>query len=523
MTKHADGPRAAPTLPVVVALLAFLLIQGVIYFDAIQVLVRRWLNEDEYGHGPLLVLLAVYFFVQNLDKINALQAEKRYIGLLLIIASSALFLAGEISALLLLIHYALVGTIGGILICLYGFRVVRLVYPSIILLLFAIPLPYFLQTELTISLQLISSYIGVAIIKALSIPAYLEGNVIDLGILKLQVVEACAGLRYMFSLLSFGFICAYIYQAELWKRLFILLSAVPITILMNSIRIAVVGILVHHSGIPAAEGFSHQFQGMAIFLVCIVILLFEMWLLTKIGSARKSLFSTIAIETVEQPAAGNLPAVNMRLYLLSIAVIVCFYMLQTALANRTEAIPQRKNFVHFPLVIERWAGHAMPIQKANLETLKLSDYLSVDYREPETSIPVNFYVAYYESQRKEASPHSPRVCIPGDGWEIADISRRQLVLTTTHTAIAYNRAIIKKGNSTQLVYYWFQQRGRFIANEYLMKWYLFYDAVTMNRSDGALVRLVTPVLANEPIEISDQRLVQFLNNAVPHTLDYIPD
>lgn len=523
MNTNADNSRAAPKVPVIAALLAFLLIQGLVYFDAIQVLIRRWLNEDEYGHGPLLVVLAVYFFAQNLDRINALQVDKRHLGLLLIVASSALFLAGEISALLLLIHYALVGTIGGILICLYGIRVIRLVYPSIILLLFAIPLPYFLQTELTISLQLISSYIGVAIIKALSIPAYLEGNVIDLGILKLQVVEACAGLRYMFSLLSFGFICAYIYRAELWKRIFILLSAVPITILMNSARIAVVGILVHHSGIQAAEGFSHQFQGIAIFLVCIAILLLEMWLLTKIGPVRKSLLSTIAAESVEQSATANPRPLHIRLYLLSVAVIVCFFVLKIALANRTEAIPERKNFVHFPTVIEQWAGHSIPIQKANLDTLKLSDYLSVDYREPETSIPVNFYVAYYESQRKEASPHSPRVCIPGDGWEIADISRRELALTATETVIAYNRAIIKKGDSTQLVYYWFQQRGRFIANEYLMKWYLFYDAVTINRSDGALVRLVTPVLPNEPLEKSDQRLVLFLNAAVPHTLDYIPD
>lgn len=523
MTNQSDNVSVIPRVPNIVALLVFLLIQGVVYFDAIQVLVRRWLNEDEYGHGPLLVLLAVYFFWQNLDKINALHADRRYLGLLLIIASSALFLAGEISALLLLIHYALIGTICGILICLYGFRVVRVVYPSIILLLFAIPLPYFLQTELTISLQLISSYIGVAIIKALSIPAYLEGNVIDLGVMKLQVVEACAGLRYMFSLLSFGFICAYIYQAELWKRLFILLSAIPITILMNSTRIAVVGILVHHSGIQAAEGFSHQFQGMAIFLVCIVVLLLEMWLLTKIGTSRKSLLSTIAIETVEQPAANHSQALNIRLYLLSIMVIIGFFIVQTALVNRTETIPQRKNFVHFPLVIGQWTGHAIPIQKINLEALKLSDYLSVDYREPETGIPVNVYIAYYESQRKEASPHSPRVCIPGDGWEIADISRRQLLLTQTNTTVAYNRAIIKKGSSTQLVYYWFQQRGRFIANEYLMKWYLFYDAVTINRSDGALVRLVTPVLPNESIEKSDQRLVLLLNKTVPYTADYIPE
>ena len=85
-----------------------------------------------------------------------------------------------------------------------------------------------------------------------------------------------------------------------------------------------------------------------------------------------------------------------------------------------------------------------------------------------------------------------------------------------------NRAVIQKGDSKQLVYYWFQQRGRTITNEYLVKWYLFYDALTMNRTDGSLIRLVTSVGNTEAIEKADHRLQAFMRQLVPELQGYIP-
>ena len=129
----------------------------------------------------------------------------------------------------------------------------------------------------------------------------------------------------------------------------------------------------------------------------------------------------------------------------------------------------------------------------------------------------NFYIAYYQSQRKGVSPHSPRVCIPGGGWEIAELQR---VTAGNHPI---NRVIIKKGNQRQLVYYWFQGHGRIVANEYMNKWYLLMDAMFKNRTDGALVRVVTSVAPHEQIEAADQRLLNFMAQAEPELAEYILD
>jgi len=147
----------------------------------------------------------------------------------------------------------------------------------------------------------------------------------------------------------------------------------------------------------------------------------------------------------------------------------------------------------------------------------------VNYTQPETGSNVNFYSAYYESQRTGASVHSPKACMPGDGWQITQMGQSVIPdIKLEDRDVQLNRAVIQKGESRQLVYYWFQQRGRMITNEYLMKWYIFFDAIAMNRTDGSLIRLVTNVGTAEDIELADLRLQAFMKDLMPEIPAYIP-
>jgi EpsI family protein len=188
-----------------------------------------------------------------------------------------------------------------------------------------------------------------------------------------------------------------------------------------------------------------------------------------------------------------------------------------------EIIPQRKAFLNFPLQLDEWQGHREYIEQKYLDTLKMTDYIVANYQSADATGAVNFYSAYYASQRKGASVHSPRSCIPGDGWQITSFGQRDFSgLLVEGKPLRINRAVIEKGEYKQLVYYWFQQRGRSITNEYMVKWYLFYDAIAMHRTDGALVRLVTSLDKGQDIEVADQRLQAFMTDMVKVLPDYLP-
>jgi EpsI family protein len=131
---------------------------------------------------------------------------------------------------------------------------------------------------------------------------------------------------------------------------------------------------------------------------------------------------------------------------------------------------------------------------------------------------VNFYVAYYGSQRAGASAHSPRSCLPGGGWRIESHTQKEL-----QDGVAVNRFVISMGESRQLVYYWFKQRDRNITNEFMVKWYLFWDALTRNRTDGALIRLTSMVQPGEEIEDAETRLREFASVALDPLTTYVPD
>ena len=186
-------------------------------------------------------------------------------------------------------------------------------------------------------------------------------------------------------------------------------------------------------------------------------------------------------------------------------------------------IPERRVFAEFPLKIADWKGATGTLEENILESLKTEDYIISDYVN-ENGRMVNFYVAYYADQAAGSAAHSPRACIPGGGWLIKELTVKTLDgVKFEGKPLKVNRLLIKKGDYTQVVYYWFQQRGRDITNEWLVKWFLFWDAMTRNRTDGALVRLTAFVNPGEDEAVADARLVEFAKVVNPYLSDYIPE
>ena len=208
---------------------------------------------------------------------------------------------------------------------------------------------------------------------------------------------------------------------------------------------------------------------------------------------------------------------------------VCLYCWQVLLVSsiyvqgKENFIPDRRVFAEFPLTIEEWKGRTGTIEDNILESLKSEDYFLSDFVNQDGSV-VNFWVAYYADQAAGSAAHSPRACIPGGGWLIKDLKVIPLdEIQVNGKPLAVNRLLIKKGDYTQVVYYWFKQRDRNVTNEWLVKWYLFWDAMTRNRTDGALVRLTALVPPGSELADADRNLIEFARTVYPYLSDYIPD
>ncbi len=476
-------------------------------------------GSEEYSHGMIIPFIALLIGWHGLAETKP-EIRPSWWGIGSLLISGIFLTLGTLANFPTIGQYGFILAITGITTAYLGTKATKILAPAFIYLLFAIPLPHLVYANLSGQLQLISSNIGVFILEAVGISVFQEGNIIDLGEYKLQVVEACSGLRYLFPLMSFGYLVAYMLDDRIWKRVLIFFSTIPIAIGMNSLRIAAVGISVNFWGQEMAEGFLHDFEGWVIFLLCVALLIIELLVLQRIGSKghfRSEIFSI---------PNGKITSGNIRFAPPTLAAIIICATLATifgaGLADKHDEItPKHKDFSFFPNVIGGWHGKQQYLDGDLLNGLQLTDYLMSDYKINDEKIPVNLYVAYYAKQKIGSSAHSPANCIPGGGWQITDKSIKTITLMDG-LKLKVSRLLIRRGDAAQLVYYWFDERGRNVTETSYAKLYIMLDSIKLKRSDGALIRLITQIEKKEDIENADKRLVQFLSKSYPVIKDFLP-
>jgi exosortase D (VPLPA-CTERM-specific) len=453
--------------------------------------------RPEYSHGYLIPPLALLIGWHALAEARP-TPQPSWQGGAWIIAGHLLLILGILSTFNSAALYGLVLVLVGLVVGVAGTRAAWVLAPAFIYLCFAIPPPDFLYVSASTKLQLLASTLAVDALDAFGIPVGQDGNVIDLGAYRLQVAEACSGLRYLFPLVSFGVLAAILLRDRLWKRVVLVVSALPIAIGLNVARIVIVGLTVDRWGIGMAEGFLHGFEGWSIFVVCAGLLLSEVWILSRIARDPQSRFR---LDLLALPRWGGirLPALRPSALVatcgLVIVATVSLALGQRLLPVRADPAP-RDLAATIPLSLGPWQGRPWAIAPEDLRALDLTHYFMADFREGPDGPPVNLYVAYYGSQSIGSAVHSPANCIPGGGWTILD--RRPASLPAAAAGpdgpvIRVNRLTTRRGARTQLVYYWFDQRGRDLTEEWQVKWYLFRDRLTTGRSDGYLMRLVTDI------------------------------
>ena len=526
MTEKDTSSKILPVqsfagVPLLIAV-AVIVSLAVIFADGFAWMFHKW-GQEEYNHGYLIPVVALYLFWLRTDQLESTNLSGSWVAPLFVIAALGAFVLGELSSIYQIIEYGFLLALFGIILSSVGWAGFRIIWVPFVYLFFMIPLPSFVYQGLSSELQLISSQIGVAVIRLFGISVFLEGNVIDLGIYQLQVAEACSGLRYLFPLMSFGFLCAAIYRGAWWHKAIIFLSTIPVTIFMNSFRIGVIGVLVHNFGIEQAEGFLHYFEGWIVFMACVGILFLEMWVFAKMGARR--FMDVFGLDIPPLTTLKELLPRHVSPQLIASAVILGFgVVMALSIQSREVRIPDREAFSTFPLAIGAWSGRDSVIEDQNvLNTLAADDYFLGEYRNRENGDSVGLWIAYYQEQRKGRAVHSPRACLPGGGWQIETFEQHTLDnMGPNSEPYVVNRAVIAQGDMRQLVYFWFVERGRVQTNEYAVKWGIFWDALTKNRTDGALVRVITFVPDISEMGNADKRIESFIRALNPKLAYYLP-
>ncbi len=505
------------------------LLLGAIYAQSIAYLVLQWYRDENYGHGFFIPVISLCLLWAARDRLRTVERVGSWWGFAVVAVGLALYFVGEFATLYVVLHLSLWVVTIGLVLAAIGWRAMGTIAFPLLYLLVMIPLPDFLHQQLSGRLQLLSSQWGVGFLELVGVTALREGNVIDLGTTQLQVVEACSGLRYLFPLSALALICAYLFDDRMWKRIALFLVSIPIAVGLNIFRIGMTGLLVDTYGVEIAEGFFHAFSGWLLFVTGLVLLAGAAVALGRIGARgrRRSLLDLFGSRprSVKTETIASTPKAwwSSPAYLLSVTALIPVLVASTQLASREEVPPPRLAFTDFPMDVGEWRGRSVAMDQVYLNALRFDDYVLADYRLSDAPA-INFYVAYYRSQKKGQSAHSPRTCMPGGGWEIASLRRMEVPGTApADVALEVNRTVIKKGDAQQVVWYWFQERGRIVTSEYLVKFYLLWDAMTRNRTDGALVRLTTAVQPGESEAQVDGRLASFVKRMRPLLAQHIPN
>lgn len=184
-------------------------------------------------------------------------------------------------------------------------------------------------------------------------------------------------------------------------------------------------------------------------------------------------------------------------------------------------VPLTRSFSTFPLSLGRWEGTPLSISQGEKDILKADDYALVNYAPAGGGTPVLFYSAYYRHQTAARNIHSPKNCLPGSGWAVLRSRVIEVDLKGSGEGkVKVNEAVIQKGLDTQVVLYWYQERGRIFDNEYWGRFYLVKDALTLHRTDGALVRLSMPMTGTVQKTVESE--VHLLQSLSPLLAQYIP-
>jgi exosortase len=274
-----DGQRLRAVAPglIVRRHWQILVLAGVLlalYAPVVVGLVVNWYQDPDYSHGFFVPLMSGYLIWRKRDELLRLPVRPSFDGFFLVLGSVALLFLGSLGAELFLTRIALLGTLIGLIVYFFGWGTLRPISFPLGFLLLMIPLPVLVYNEIVFPLQFMASSFATSVLDALNIfPVLREGNILVLPHHRLEVVEACSGIRSLISLITLALGYGYFAEGSRYVRIALVLAMLPLAVVSNGLRVVGTAVLTYYWGPKAAEGFVHSLSGWVVFLVATTLLL----------------------------------------------------------------------------------------------------------------------------------------------------------------------------------------------------------------------------------------------------------
>lgn len=260
-----------------------LILLAVLYAPVVPSMVGDWYNDPNYSHGFLVPLISAYFMWERRAALRTAVIAPSNFGLVVIAGSLLLLIFGFVGTEYFTMRSSLVFLLAGIVLYWFGWQVLWVSALPIGFLIFMVPLPYIVYDALAFPLKLLVTKFSVISLKSMGVVVWQEGNIIQFPETVLEVADACSGMRSLMSLLALSVAYAFFLQFTVLKRFVLVLLAVPIAVFTNMLRVIGTGFLAQYYGAAVAEGFFHEFAGLAVFGLAMVFLVFAGTVLGRVG------------------------------------------------------------------------------------------------------------------------------------------------------------------------------------------------------------------------------------------------
>ena len=238
-----------------------------VYYRVLAKLVTDWWQIPDFSHGFLVPIFAAYLVWVKRKTLAETRISPAWSGIAVVVMGLVVLLLGVFGAELFLSRVSLVIVLAGLVLCFGGYQLLRELRFPLLVLLLAIPIPAIIFNEITLPLQMLASKLASALLPLFGVPVLREGNVIELPAMKLEVAEACSGIRSLMSLFTLSVFYGYFLERTFLRRTILALASIPIAIATNAVRILGTGLCVQYWDPDKALGFFHEFSGLVMFLV----------------------------------------------------------------------------------------------------------------------------------------------------------------------------------------------------------------------------------------------------------------